>query len=194
MGLAELPDFLWHNELQLAFQSFAQWSVFRRLKKTWRDRFIGWPGRRPLLGGYEQYFSAYLAALGTQTTAQITQEANAIRTRYPLALLSPEQSLGQVLGGLRHLLARITGKGSDFKFGLAPDLAARLTSRTSSLRRRRRTLILLLVYFGGSRTAPTFLSYYGTATVIPWRIPGSPRLPFCDHRLAEFTLSLPPTL
>ena len=193
--LAELPDFLWHNELPVGSTSqFAQWSVFRLAKEHGVTVLLDGQGADELLGGYEQYFSAYLAALSeTQTPAQITQEASAIRTRYPLALLSPTQSLGQALpGSLRHLLARITGKGSDFKFGLAPDLAERLISRTSSLPPPPPHLhpLTRVLWRESHHTHLPVLLRYGDRNSMAHS--EEVRLPFCDHRLAEFTLSLPP--
>ena len=63
--LAELPDFLWHNELPVGSTSqFAQWSVFRLAKEHGVTVLLDGQGADELLGGYEQYFSAYLAALG----------------------------------------------------------------------------------------------------------------------------------
>ena len=193
--LAELPDFLWHNELPVGSTSqFAQWSVFRLAKEHGVTVLLDGQGADELLGGYEQYFSAYLAALAeTQTPAQVKQEANAIRTRYPLALLSPTQSLGQSLpGSLRHLLARITGKGSDFKFGLAPDLASRLITRTSSLPPPPPHLhpLTKALWQESHHTHLPVLLRYGDRNSMAHS--EEVRLPFCDHRLAEFTLSLPP--
>ncbi len=193
--LRELPVFLWHNELPVGSTSqFAQWCVFRLAKQHGVTVLLDGQGADELLGGYEQYFSAYLAALAeNQTTAHIKREAIAIRTRYPLALLSSTESLGQSLpGGLRHLLARITGKGSDFKFGLAPEQAALLTSRTSSLPPPPPHLHPLTeaLWRESHHTHLPVLLRYGDRNSMAHS--EEVRLPFCDHRLAEFILSLPP--
>ena len=169
-GFWRSPRFLAQRTSSWQHQPICPMECFS-LGQEWRDRLLDGQGADELLGGYEQYFSAYLAARD-QTPAQIAQEAKAIRTRYPLALLSQTQSLGQSLpGSLRHLLARITGKGSDFKFGLAPDLAERLISRTSSLPPpppHLHPLTRVLWRESHHTHLPVLL---GTATVIPWHIP-----------------------
>ena len=95
-------------------------------------------------------------------------------------------------GSLRHLLARITGKGSDFKFGLAPDLAARLISRTSPLPPPPPHLhpLTRALWRESHHTHLPVLLRYGDRNSMAHS--EEVRLPFCDHRLAEFTLSLPP--
>ena len=193
--LAELPDFIWHNELPVGSSSqFAQWNVFRLAKEHGVTVLLDGQGADELLGGYEQYFSAYLTALAnTQTHSQIKREATAIRARYPQALLSSTQSLGRSLpASLRHLIARITGRGSDFKFGLTPNLASQLNSRVSSLPLPPPHLHPLTeaLWRESHHTNLPVLLRYGDRNSMAHS--EEVRLPFCDHRLAEFALSLPP--
>ena len=91
--LAELPIFSGTTNFPSATSQFAQWCVFRLAKEHGVTVLLDGQGADELLG-YEQYFSAYLAALAeTQTPAQITQKMQFAQDT--LALLSPTQSLRQ---------------------------------------------------------------------------------------------------
>src|SRR5262249_26281486 len=60
----ELPAFVWHNELPVSSTSqYAQWCVFRLAKDNGVTVLLDGQGADELLGGYEQYFSAYVRSL-----------------------------------------------------------------------------------------------------------------------------------
>ena len=185
----ELSNFVWHNELPVGSTSqYAQWSVFRLAKQTGITVLLDGQGGDELLGGYEQYFEKYLASL----TSPMADERARIKARYPLALLSRRQHAKQYLPqGSRHFLAGLTGKGSDFSFGLMPKRAANLhrilpappvgVDRFHPLAA---TLYREMLY----THLPVLLRYGDRNSMAHSR---EVRLPFCDHRLAEFTFSLP---
>ena len=71
------------NELPVGSTSqFAQWCVFRLAKEHGVTVLLDGQGADELLGGYEQYFSAYLAALASDA-GTITQEASAFAPDTP---------------------------------------------------------------------------------------------------------------
>ena len=195
--LAELPQFVWHNELPVGSASqYAQWCVFRLAAETGITVLLDGQGADELLGGYEQSFQIYLTALREAgESARADREEREIRARYPLSLPSGSARLHHHLPtGLRRLLARLSGRGSDPLFGLERGLAADVAAANRSSADGR---------FGGRYTGlaaafhaesfhthlPTLLRYGDRNSMAHSR---EVRLPFCDHRLAELVLSLPP--
>ncbi len=187
---AELADFMWHNELPVGSSSqYAQWCVFRLAKEAGITVLLDGQGGDELLGGYEQYFENYLASLKTNASSERTK----IEERYPLGLLTKSQAAKSRLPrGLRHLLAGLTGKGSDFSFGLTKDYATKLfanlpppPSGTRSFHPLAGVLYQEMLY----THLPVLMRYGDRNSMAHSR---EVRLPFCDHRLAEFTFSLPP--
>ncbi len=184
--VADLADFIWFNELPMGSSSqYAQWCVFRLAKEAGITVLLDGQGADELLGGYEQYFAAYLSALGD------TGEAAAIRQRYPLAL---EDAAGawkkRLPSALRWRLANWSGKGSDFLFGLSPEIAARAAAGNQrSLRADLNPLSAALHDDAFHAHLPTLLRYGDRNSMAHSR---EVRLPFCDHRVAEFALSMPP--
>lgn len=186
---SELSEFIWHNELPVGSTSqYAQWSVFRLAKDVGITVLLDGQGGDELLGGYEQYFEKYLMSLNYSTI----NEQKKIEARYPLALLNPRQRMMKHLPqGLRHFLAGVTGKGSDFSFGL-------MAKHSSNLHRS-----LLKAPLGAKQLHPLGATLYKEMnyTLLPVLLrygdrnsmahSREVRLPFCDHRLAEFTFSLP---
>jgi len=193
--LHNLPSFMWHNELPVGSTSqYAQWCVFRLAKEKGVTVLLDGQGADELLGGYEQYFTHYLNARADDiSTSELNAERRSIRERYPQALLSASQSWGQSLpDGLRHLLARATGKGSDFKFGLTRGLAKVLNSsppEAFSLPEHLNQLTAALWRESLHTHLPVLLRYGDRNSMAHSE---EVRLPFCDHRIAEFTLSLRP--
>ena len=86
---AELGEFLWYNELPVGSSSqYAQYCVFRLAKEHGITVLLDGQGADELLGGYEQYFQFYVAALaesGDQN--RLAKELPQIRERYPLSLI-----------------------------------------------------------------------------------------------------------
>jgi asparagine synthase (glutamine-hydrolysing) len=187
---SELADFMWHNELPVGSSSqYAQWCVFRLAKEAGITVLLDGQGGDELLGGYEQYFEKYLASLVTNTSS----ERDKIEERYPLGLLTKFQTAkSQLPHGLRHFLAGLTGRGSDFSFGLTKSHATKLFASLPPPPRGASTFHPLAgaLYQEMLYTHLPVLMRYGDRNSMAHS--REVRLPFCDHRLAEFTFSLPP--
>ena len=178
--LAELPVFLWHNELPVDSASqYAQWCVFRLAAENSVTVLLDGQGADEILAGYEQYFAFYLASAGVDGG-----EEAAIRARYPMALSMRDQGWKRrVPAGLRRYFARLLGRGSDLMFGVRPEYAsAGPGTAPADLRGA-----LLRDSFGGFLS--TLLRYGDRNSMAHSR---EVRLPFCDHRLIDFVLGLPP--
>ena len=183
-GLAsELDDFVWMNELPVGSSSqYAQWCVFRLAKEHGVTVLLDGQGADEVLGGYEQYFRAYLTGLSGSEAAD---EEPAIRERYPLALADRVEGWKTALPArVRRGLAHLTNKGSDFRFGLMPD--AVLTSGQAA---PPGSLFEALREDAFHAHLPSLLRYGDRNSMAHSR---EVRLPFCDHRLAEFAFALPP--
>ena len=188
--LAEFPDFVWHNELPVSSASqYAQWCVFRTAREAGITVLLDGQGGDELLAGYEQYFQAYCSE--RQAAPGASTEREAIRRRYPQALPTASMAFKRALpDSLRRYLARQTGRGSDFLFGLSADaadavLAGRLGPRQGGFSGLRGTLYEDSFH----TTLPSLLRYGDRNSMAHSR---EVRLPFCDHRLAEFVFQLPP--
>jgi asparagine synthase (glutamine-hydrolysing) len=190
--LADLPDFLWANELPVGSASqYAQYCVFRLAKEQGVTVLLDGQGADEILGGYEQYFARYLAGLPERERGA---EEAAIRARYPGALDSPRQALSKALPPrLRHWLAQISGRGSDLLFGLSPDLAVQVAKANAPpvVPPGWSPLAAELMRDSFSTHLPVLLRYGDRNSMAHSR---EVRLPFCDHRIAEFALSLDPRL
>ena len=189
--LDALPDFMWFNELPVGSSSqFAQWCVFGLAKEAGVTVLLDGQGADELLGGYEQYFADYLAALAAQGKPT-AEEETAIRRRYPLALPNNRQAWASRLPlGVRRALANALGRGSDFLFGLTPDMAAAVADGNVSAPRAQGSPLSAALEEDAFRAhLPTLLRYGDRNSMAHSR---EVRLPFCDHRLAELALSLPP--
>lgn len=187
--LASLADFVRMNELPVGSASqFAQWRVFQTAKQAGVTVLLDGQGGDEILGGYEQYFAAYLAALRAQgENRRAAVEEAAIRARYPLALPDAGNRLKRGLPpGVRSALARVTGRGSDFRFGVRGDVAgdARHGAQPGMDPLRR---ALYADCFNGFLSA--LLRYGDRNSMAHSR---EVRLPFLDHRIAEFVFSLSP--
>ena len=188
--LATLDDFLWKNELPVGSASqFAQWRVFETAKEAGVTVLLDGQGGDEILGGYEQYFEAYLASLRAQGEPERARhEEAAIRARYPMALADSSTRLKRALPQpLRTGLARVSGKGSDFRFGVRADVAdmkgGNGLPRADPLRQA-----LYADCFEGFLS--TLLRYGDRNSMAHSR---EVRLPFLDHRIAEFVFSLGPS-
>ncbi len=189
----EIGPFMWHNELPVASTSqYAQWCVFRLAKEQGTTVLLDGQGGDELLGGYEQYFNAYLQSRKQGASSdELEAEQQDIRKRYPFALLSPAQKRSSSLPwSLRALAARLTGKGSDFSYGLNPDTARKILGTfhsTVSDPSGFHPLTAALYEEALHTNLPVLLRYGDRNSMGHSR---EVRLPFCDHRIAEFTLSL----
>ena len=189
-GLArELAAFVWHNELPVGSSSqYAQWCVFRLAKEHGVTVLLDGQGADEVLGGYEQYFRNYLRSLVQAGDAvKAIAEEPLIRKRYPAALEDTAEVWKTKLPfGVRRALARSLGKGSDFRFGLTQvglELVATMPAGTGS-----HDLREALAEDSFHAHLPTLLRYGDRNSMAHSR---EVRLPFCDHRLAEFAFAQP---
>jgi len=191
--LGELAEFVWFNELPVGSTSqYAQWCVFRLAAENGVTVLLDGQGADELLAGYEQFFGHYLEArAGQGDGAALSEERQAIEKRYPLALADGATSWKtRIPKGLRWALADLTGKGSDLLFGVEKGLARRASEANQrSLDRRFHALAAALKDEALHAHLPTLLRYGDRNSMAHSR---EVRLPFCDHRLAEFSLSLAP--
>lgn len=189
--LTDLADFVWANELPVGSTSqYAQYCVFRLARETGVTVLLDGQGADEVLGGYEQYFGPYLDSL---PPARRADEAALIRARYPKALPTGSQSaLSNLPPALRWLLASLTGKGSDPTFGIAFGHVGKVAKGNKvALDPRFHPLAGALVRDSFEKHLPALLRYGDRNSMAHSR---EVRLPFCDHRIAEFALSLPPEL
>lgn len=191
----ELPNFMWLNELPVGGASqFAQWCVFDLAKQHGVTVLLDGQGSDELLGGYETYFRLYVQALAeTGDLDRLSRERPEIVARYPGVLATPAQSLKERIPyRLRHMLARLSGAGSSILFGMRPDLAALITEANTRERVDGfHALSSALVEDSFGRFLTTLLRYGDRNSMAHSR---EVRLPFCDHRIPDLALSLPPHL
>lgn len=190
--LAQIASFVWLNELPVSSTSqYAQWCVFAKARETGVTVLLDGQGADELLGGYEQYFESYLRALGeTGHRDRAAHERPEIVARYPLALADPGQRFKRGLpDGLRRLAARLSGGGSDFAFGISPGFDTMAKALSPARSDEVDALSAALEEDAFHAHLPALLRYGDRNSMAHSR---EVRLPFCDHRLAELALSLPP--
>lgn len=186
--VTELPAFMWHNELPVGSTSqYAQWCVFRLARENAVTVLLDGQGADEILGGYEQFFRRYLAERRA-SGGDVAAETRAIRARYPAALPGWREAVSRALPvRLRHVLARLSGKGSDVIFGMNDDVA-HTVAVAERAQAGDRTLIDAFRRETFAEHLPVLLRYGDRNSMAHSR---EVRLPFCDHRLAEFALGLP---
>ena len=183
--IEEIATFIWHNELPVSSASqYAQWCVFRRAREQGIIVLLDGQGGDELLAGYEQYFRVYCAEAG------ISDDERALMTkRYPLALPSRRQQLSERLPtGLRLILARRLGAGSNFLYGLNKEAVSQAACEPTAEKNSFDGLKGRLYQDAFHTVLPTLLRY-GDRNSMAHSV--EVRLPFCDHRLAEFVFALP---
>jgi len=132
--MADLPEFIWYNELPVGSSSqFAQWCVFRLAKERGVTVLLDGQGADEALGGYEQYFARYVEALGERGDGgRLARELPEIRERYPLALTPPARGLRDRLPfRLRHWLSNRFGIGTSLLYGLRPEVAEKIARQNA---------------------------------------------------------------
>jgi asparagine synthase (glutamine-hydrolysing) len=193
--LDELPQFIWYNELPVGGSSqFAQWCVFKLAAENGVTVLLDGQGADEVLGGYEQYFGYYVEALRQRGEGdRLARELSAIRDRYPLALTPPARQLRDRLPyRLRHLIANQSGKGTSLLYGVHPGVGRRLQSDNRLANKPGfNALSNALEQDSFGRFLSTLLRYGDRNSMAHSR---EVRLPFCDHRIAEFVFGLPPHL
>lgn len=193
--LRELPDFIWYNELPVGSSSqYAQWCVFRLAKEQGVTVLLDGQGADELLGGYEQYFAAYVQSLRERDEMDVLDgELPQIRKRYPQALAPRGRSWRERLPlRVRHWLSHRLQSGTSLLYGLRPEVA-QAVSKKNSIQRDYcfHALSDELRKDAFGRFLTTLLRYGDRNSMAHSR---EVRLPFCDHRVAELALSLPPRL
>jgi asparagine synthase (glutamine-hydrolysing) len=193
--MGELPSFMWHNELPVGSSSqFAQWCVFHHAKERGVTVLLDGQGADETLGGYEQYFARYVEALRERgDTGRLARELPLIRNRYPLALTPPSIALRDKLPlPLRRWLSTRLRIGSSLLYGLRAEAARRVADENAVVRKPGLDpLANALEQDSFGRYLTTLLRYGDRNSMAHSR---EVRLPFCDHRLAEFVFRLPPHL
>jgi asparagine synthase (glutamine-hydrolysing) len=190
----EIGSFIMANELPVGSSSqYAQYCVFRLAKQQGITVLLDGQGADELLGGYEQYFQFYLAALKERgDLKRLAKEEPLIRQRYPLALSPPGRAWRDRLPfQLRRWISKKIGIGTNLLYGLQPD-AAREIMRVNTRRRDVRFNALGSALYQDSfgMYLTTLLRYGDRNSMAHSR---EVRLPFCDYRLAEMVLSFPPS-
>ena len=193
--IADLPEFIWYNELPVGSSSqFAQWCVFRLAKEQGITVLLDGQGADEELGGYEQYFAYYVQSLRERgEVKRLAKELPLIRERYPLALELPARVLrGRLPFILRHWLSNRLDLGTNLLYGLRPEVAQRIAVKNALPREPGlHALANALEKDSFSRSLTTLLRYGDRNSMAHSR---EVRLPFCDHRLAEFVFRMPPHL
>jgi asparagine synthase (glutamine-hydrolysing) len=193
--MTDLPAFIWHNELPVGSSSqFAQWCVFNLAKQQGVTVLLDGQGADETLGGYEQYFARYVEALVERGEGErLARELPLIRERYPLALTPPARAWRDRLPfRVRHWLSNQFGFGTSLLYGLRPDVAQRIAVENALPRKPGLdALVNALEQDSFGRYLTTLLRYGDRNSMAHSR---EVRLPFCDHRIAEFVFSLPPQL
>ncbi len=181
--LNDMREFIWLNELPVDSASqYAQWCVFRLAAETGVTVLLDGQGADEILGGYEQYFVPYCRS------PEGRREESKIRERYPMAFSNVDQGWKKALPlGVRRMAARALGRGSDLLFGVRPDMARDIVDENAAPETLHQAL--LRDACGGFLT--TLLRYGDRNSMAHSR---EVRLPFCDHRIAEFAFSLPERL
>jgi len=193
--IGELPDFIWSNELPVGSTSqYAQWCVFRLAKEHGITVLLDGQGADELLGGYEQYFAAYVRSLRDRgETERLSRELPAIRRRYPLALSPGARSIRDRLPlRLRHFLSNRLTFGTNLLYGLQTDVADAVAAMNATETDRRFNALTGALRGDSFGQFLTTLLRYGDRNSMAHS--REVRLPFCDHRLAEFVFALPPHL
>ena len=183
----DMGDFIWLNELPVDSASqYAQWCVFKLAAENGVTVLLDGQGADEILGGYEQYFAAYLRS---QTTTDDVERL--IRERYPLALSGVDQQWKTSLPfWLRRSLAHTLGRGSDLKFGMGKEFAREIAS-SQNQSAGTETLHQTLHQDACNGFLTTLLRYGDRNSMAHSR---EVRLPFCDHRIADYVFSLPEDL
>jgi asparagine synthase (glutamine-hydrolysing) len=187
-GIAgDLPDFIWLNELPVDSASqYAQWCVFKLAAENGVTVLLDGQGADEILGGYEQYFAYYL-----RSHKAADGEERLIRQRYPLALSEADRGWKASLPSwLRRSAAHALGRGSDLKFGVTREFAGEI-SKTPDENLPVETLHQALHRDACRGFLTTLLRYGDRNSMAHSR---EVRLPFCDHRIAEYVFSLPANL
>lgn len=193
--MAELPAFIRHNELPVGSSSqFAQWCVFASAKEHGITVLLDGQGADEGLGGYDGYFRDYVKALrASGDVKRLEQEIPLIRERYPIALAKRSRTLRDSLPfSLRYWLSGRFNMGTNLLFGLRLDIASKLLHEVQLIPKQGfNALSSTLEQNSFGRFLTTLLRYGDRNSMAHSR---EVRLPFCDHRIAEFVHCLPPHL
>jgi asparagine synthase (glutamine-hydrolysing) len=187
-----IEEFIWYNELPVGSTSqFAQWSVFKLARANGIKVLLDGQGSDEILGGYEQYFYKYLQGVKISKSNEVyLNEIKKIDENYPGLLESqPNRFIDKIPFRLRYLLANKLGKGSSSNFGLNYDLAIELQAESGYPNYNFKDPLKNALYGDSFNRFLSTLLRYGDRNSMAHSV--EIRLPFCDHRIAEFILTLP---
>ncbi len=190
--LIEVFDaFVWFNELPVGSASqYAQWCIFQKAKLEGIKVLLDGQGADEILGGYEQYFCQYLKSIKESCGEDVfAKEKLSIQTRYPLAL-GQNQYKNKIPFQVLWHFANCFGKGSQVLFGVSSDIAVRVKQANHRKLDARFNLLSRSLKDDALHAHLPTLLRYGDRNSMAHSI--EVRLPFCDHRIAEFALSLKP--
>ncbi len=188
-GLIEdLDAFIWMNELPVDSASqYAQWCVFKLARENGVTVLLDGQGSDEILGGYEQYFANYIISR-TQAGKLDDSEKAAIETRYPMALSMQRNRWKTAMPfALRNGLAHLLGRGSSVLFGMNGQWASSVAAKGEPADVQL-PLLEALQKDACNGFLATLLRYGDRNSMAHSR---EVRLPFCDHRILEFVMTLP---
>ena len=185
--VTEIDDFVWFNELPVDSTSqYAQWCVFREAKRQGITVLLDGQGADEILGGYESYFAGYLRSISCAGDRK-TQE-KMIDARYPGAMaMDRNQWKSKVPVRFKNFAFDAFGIGTSISLAISPDMQKGLNMEIGA--DAKADLHAMLRRDAGHGFLPTLLRYGDRNSMAHSR---EVRLPFCDHRVAEFALQMPP--
>ena len=192
--VANLSQFMCDNELPVGSSSqFAQWKIFQLAKQKGVTVLLDGQGSDELLGGYEQYFNYYLSDIFSWCRlAFFLTERKRIQRRYPQALFSYQQHLLKwIPKKILYLISQKFNRGSNFLFGLNSEFIE-LNEQLVFQHIEKFGKLKSVLYSDSFKNSLTTLLRYGDRNSMAHS--REVRLPFCDHRIAEFVFSLSPTI
>lgn len=190
--LEDIEQFIGHNELPVGSTSqYAQWKVFELAKQVGVTVLLDGQGADELLGGYEQYFVGYCRdVMRSRGFLGGLQARRDIALRYPAAFLSWFQRLKRdVPWYLKRYLSQRFGRGSDFVLGLQPEYRLAVLGVSGKAQSVCDSALKNALYQDSFQKSLSTLLRYGDRNSMAHS--REVRLPFCDHRLAEFIFQLP---
>ena len=185
--VAEIDDFVWFNELPVDSTSqYAQWCVFREAKQQGITVLLDGQGADEILGGYESYFAGYLRSIAL--TPDWETQAAMIEARYPGALAMDQNRWKSDLPiRLKQFVSDALGIGTSMTLAISPEMQKHLEMGIGP--DANADLHSMLLRDSGHGFLSTLLRYGDRNSMAHSR---EVRLPFCDHRIAEFAFQMPP--
>ncbi len=199
--MQEAPRVYWHADFPIGGMSqFAQWCVFHLASENGVTVLLDGQGADELLGGYGFAISrAFLEQLVAQGRWRAWLSERSAAARSNRALFSwPKLVLGsRALTPLRGLLRRATGRSrlspaSVFRASWLEQARRQQPAPCAEERVDDRHALSRILWTLSFRSMLSSLLRFGDRLSMAHS--REVRLPFCDHRVAEFVFGLPPEL